>query len=302
MVKLDTGSGAVTSLLVTREYKQVLEKHGIEASVRLHDHVGQPLPSGVLTAVLADLRAAHQKLEHGRRLIQAGTLAASITHEIRNLLTGSLGFAQLLRMKAHDPASIKDTAQLIEAELKRCVELIAGFLRMSRSGMEATIALSVSELLAPVQRLVGHAVQQRRCRLQIEVHEPLPPVLGRSSDLQRVFINLILNAADAAHMTGMQITLSAQLGADGNVELRVSDDGPGIPDAIAERIFEPFFSTKQASDGTGLGLAISRSIAEAHGGTLRLEAKTTPGATFLLTLPPAGKRLDGRTIGSSEGA
>ncbi|MEY4575574.1 MAG: hypothetical protein RL701_277 [Pseudomonadota bacterium] len=300
MIKPESNSAVVASLIVTREYKQVLEKHGIVATVRLHDHAGQPPVGGALMALLGDLRAAQQRVEHARRLVQTGTLAASITHEIRNLLTGSLGFAQLLRMKAHEPESVKDAALLIETELRRCVEVLAGFLRMSRSGMEATAAVGVAELLAPVERLVGHSVQQRRCQLQVELSEPLPMVLGRASDLQRIFINLILNAADAAHMPGVQILVSAQVGPDGNVELRVSDNGPGIPDAIAERIFEPFFSTKQFGDGTGLGLAISRSIAEAHGGKLLLEPKTTPGATFLIKLPPAGKRLDGRTIGAAE--
>ena len=100
--------------------------------------------------------------------------------------------------------------------------------------------------------------------------------------------------------SGVHIALHARRSADGNVELRVSDDGPGVPDAIAERIFEPFFSTKEAGEGTGLGLAISRSIAEAHGGKLTLERTASPGATFVLTLPPLGKRLDGRSLAGTE--
>jgi signal transduction histidine kinase len=143
-------------------------------------------------------------------------------------------------------------------------------------------------------------VRQRGCTLRVAIEDELPSVLGRASDLHRVLINLVMNAADAAHMPGVHILLHAQRGADGNLELRVTDDGPGVPDAIAERIFEPFFSTKQSGEGTGLGLAISRSIAEAHGGKLSLERSLTPGASFLLTLPPAGRRLDGRPLVNPE--
>ena len=222
-----------------------------------------------------------------------GTLAAGVTHEARNLLTGSLGFAQLLREKAQDPESVREMARTIEGELLRCVDVVAGFLKLSHSGLEPTRELSIVELVAPVERLVAHSVRQRGCSLRVELQDELPSVLARASDLHRVLINLIMNAADAAHMPGVHIWLSAQLAADGNVELRVSDDGPGVPEAIAERIFEPFFSTKQAGEGTGLGLAISRSIVEAHGGKLSLERTQTPGATFTLTMPPSGKRLDG---------
>lgn len=302
MVKPEALSTAITSLLLSREHAELLQKHGFSVQLRLLDSQGQPLSSQTLTAFMSELRAVQQKIEHARRLVQTGALAAAVTHEIRNLLTGSLGFAQLLRTKSYDAAKVKDTALLIETELRRCVDVVASFLKLSRSGMEATRELTVAEIIAPVERLVTHSVQQRGCVLQVDIDRELPMVLGRTSDLQRVFINLVMNAADAAHAPGRGIILSARLGVDGNVELRVADDGPGIPDAIAERIFEPFFSTKLVGEGTGLGLAISRGIAESHGGTLVVEPKLTPGATFLLRLPPAGRRLDGRPVaGTSSG-
>ncbi|MET0389008.1 MAG: HAMP domain-containing sensor histidine kinase [Polyangiales bacterium] len=296
MGKTDPASASIVSLLLVRELAQVLDKHGVTLNARLGDLDGQPLTAAAQTALLADLRAGQQKIEHLRRLSSTAVLAAGVTHEIRNLLTGALGFTQLLRQKAHEPASVQDAARTIETELRRCVDVVASFLRLSRSGMEPTRELTVNELVEAVQRLTSHPVRQRGCSLRVLAESELPQVLGRISDLERLFINLVLNAADAAHVPGVEIVLSATLASDGNVELRVSDDGPGIPAAIAERIFEPFFSTKQAGEGTGLGLAISRGIAEAHGGKLTLEEQTTPGATFLLRLPPAGFRLDGRPL------
>jgi two-component system NtrC family sensor kinase len=110
-----------------------------------------------------------------------------------------------------------------------------------------------------------------------------------------------VNAADAAQGPGVHIRLVVQTGPDSSVELRVIDDGPGVPAAIAQRIFEPFFSTKEAGEGTGLGLSISRSIAEAHGGKLFLDSlPDTPGATFVLRLPALGNAPTGRPAGEEE--
>jgi signal transduction histidine kinase len=100
-------------------------------------------------------------------------------------------------------------------------------------------------------------------------------------------INLILNAADATRADG-HIWLTARAAADGCVEISVTDDGPGVPSELAERIFEPFFSTKPAHEGTGLGLSLSRSIAEAHRGSLTLHRSLGRGATFTLKLPAGG--------------
>jgi len=298
MGKHEPVGDSLTSLLLSHEIVEVLQKQGVSVRLRLTDPLGKPLSRALQSSLRDELRAAQEKLEHVRRLASIGALAAGVTHEARNLLTGALGFAQLLRTKAHQPSAVADMARLIETELRRCTDVIASFLKLARSGEDPARELAMAEIVLQVERLVSHAVSQRGSILRVEFASDLPPVLGRTGDLQRVLINLVLNAADASDKPGGQIVLSAQRAPDGNVELRVCDDGPGVPSELAERIFEPFFSTKAAS-GTGLGLAISRSIAEAHGGKLALEPRLTPGAVFVLTLPPAGLRLDGRPLESA---
>jgi signal transduction histidine kinase len=297
MAKIDPDS-STTQLLIAREIAHVLDKHGVVTDVQLYDATGAPLSAAQESALQADLRSAQQKIEHLRRLSSIAALAAGVTHEARNLLTGSLGFTQLLRTKARDAVVVQDTARTIESELRRCVEVVASFLKLSRAGMEATHALDVAEVIIPVQRLVAYHVRQRGCTLRVSVEQGLPKLLGRAGELQRVLVNLIINASDAAPAPGVQIQLIVQTGPDSSVELRVVDDGPGVPAAIAQRIFEPFFSTKEAGEGTGLGLSISRSIAEAHGGKLYLDsAPDAPGATFVLRLPALGNAPTGRPAG-----
>jgi two-component system NtrC family sensor kinase len=297
MAKIDPDS-SVTQLLLAREIAHVLDKHGVVVDVQLYDQTGAPLSAALESSLQAELRSAQQKIEHLRRLSSIAALAAGVTHEARNLLTGSLGFTQLLRTKAHDAVVVQETARTIESELRRCVEVVASFLKLSRAGMEATHALDVSEVIVPVQRLVAYHVRQRACTLRVSVEQGLPKLLGRAGELQRVLVNLIVNAADAAQRPGVEIQLIVQTGPESSVELRVVDDGPGVPAAIAARIFEPFFSTKEAGEGTGLGLSISRSIAESHGGKLFLDsAPDTPGATFVLRLPALGNAPTGRPAG-----
>jgi two-component system NtrC family sensor kinase len=221
-----------------------------------------------------------------RRLATVGVLAAGITHEARNLLTGALGFAQLLVSKSHEPKHVKEMARTIEAETRRCVDILLSFLKLSRGGVELSRILEVSELVTPVERLLSHPLHLRGCTFAVTLEPGLPSVAGSPGDLQRVLINLVLNAADAAK-SGGHIALSGRHADGGGIELSVCDDGPGVPPQLVQQIFEPFFSTKAEDTGTGLGLSLSRTIAEAHGGQLFLDTRAQRGATFTLRLPAA---------------
>ncbi|HEY2736032.1 MAG TPA: ATP-binding protein, partial [Polyangiales bacterium] len=250
---------AVLEALIPAEVRALLAKHGLSLHLELRDRNEQPASLAALPDLLALLRQLPDRFAHGERLAAAGSLAAGVAHEARNLLTGAMGFAQVLAMKAHQPSAVQEMARLIEGETRRCVDILAGFLKLSRSGVEAARILDASEIVSPVQRLVSQRLHQRSCTLVVSLADDMPPVFGSCGDLQRVLINLILNAADAIGSDG-QIRLNGQRGEGGCLELAVSDTGPGVPPALAERIFEPFFSTKTAINGTGLGLALSREI------------------------------------------
>lgn len=286
MSEHDARLAVLGSLLTPHEFSALLEQRGLSAHVELRDAQGRSLPPELHSELLAELRSAREKFEHLQRLASIGALAAGMAHEARNLLTGSLGFTQLIAAKPHDVEGVREMARTIESELRRCVGLLASFLRLSRSGSEPLRELSLGEIISPVERLVDQPLRQRDCTLTVALASPLPCVAGRASELQRVLINLIYNAADAAQAGG-HVWLTARVAADGGIEISVTDDGPGVPSELAERIFEPFFSTKGAQ-GTGLGLALSRSIAEAHCGALTLHHSLGRGATFTLKLPACG--------------
>jgi two-component system, NtrC family, sensor kinase len=272
--------------LIPREIVALLAQRRLSLRVELCDEHGQSVAEQAREGLIEALGCAQTRLAHTERLAAVGSLAAGVVHEARNLLTGALGFSQLLMMKPHDPSVVKEMARMVEAETRRCVDLLAGFLKLSRSGVEAARLLDASNVVAPVERLVAQPLRDRDCTLAVALADDLPRVLGSCGELQRVLINLILNAADAVGPGG-HILVTGHVAADGGLELSVIDDGPGVPAALAERIFEPFFSTKPAAHGTGLGLSLSRAIIEAHGGKLSLDRSAPVGATFVVYLPSA---------------
>jgi signal transduction histidine kinase len=272
--------------LVCAEARRLLREQGLTFGLTLRDASGHAPSSAVMRQLLDMLHAKQGESEHVQRLATVGALAAGVSHEARNLLTGILGFTQVLLTKSHEPATVRDMLRAIEGETRRCVDILSSYLRLSRSGVEPVRPLRITEIVLPVERLVAHQLQQRGCTLSVHFDDGLPLTSGCCAELQRVLVNLIFNAADATQ-TGGRIQMAASASAPMGIEISVTDNGPGVPEALREHIFEAFFSTKSASEGTGLGLALSRSIVEAHGGQLVLDATSTPGARFILRLPAA---------------
>lgn len=292
MAKEEPTVGLFDSLLLSEDIRKVLEHHGVRAHVELTDETGGPLTAATRQALLTQLATVIQRSQHTARLATVGSLAAGVTHEARNLLTGVIGLAQVLAVKAGE-GDARDMLRAIECEARRCVDMLASYLKLSRSSVESVRPISASEIVKPIEHLVAYQLRQRQCSLAVVVADNLPRVLGSVSELQRVLINLVINAADACGKGG-HIFVQAISDDGRNLELSVTDDGPGVPPELREKIFEPFFSTKTAGDGTGLGLALSRSIAETHRGSLELEPSTRPGTTFTLRLPVIGEGTGAR--------
>jgi signal transduction histidine kinase len=277
------------SLILTDEVRKLVDHLGVRVSIECTNMANEALSDDARESLTRALLAAQQRGEHVQRLATVGGLAAGVTHEARNLLTGVLGLAQVLASTAA-PGEQRDSLQLIVTEARRCTELLANYLKLSRSSAEAVRSLDAAEIVRPISAIVAYELRQRQCSLAVSVEDDLPRVLGSPSELQRVIINLVLNAADACGKGG-HIYVRATSEDGQYLRIDVTDDGPGVPPELRESIFEPFFTTKTASEGTGLGLALSRRIAETHRGELVLAADTRPGTTFSLRLPATPREV-----------
>jgi signal transduction histidine kinase len=203
-------------------------------------------------------------------------LAATVAHEVRTPLTVIRGTAELMRERGHGKLSDRDAEALqdILAEVDRLGRLTTDFLDLSSDRPLAGTDLDISSFLDDAAR-AGRAATG----LTIDVEAPWGlHVQADGGRLRQVFLNLVSNAARAG---AKRIRIRAA--AEGRqVRLEVADDGPGVPEAVRNRIFEPFATTRE--DGNGLGLAVSRRIVERHGGSLAL-LSAGPGATFRIELP-----------------
>jgi len=233
----------------------------------------------------AELASKDRELERRRRLAALGELAAGVAHEVRNPLGAIQLYSGLLRSEVQ--------GQKLEAAL-RLIDKIETGVQAIDGVVRDTLALAPRDgrlATATVQGLVARAVEV--CQLVLEQHDvrlqlnlPAADVLvsGHPDGLQRVLVNLISNAAEASPRGGT-VTVAAGRAADGQVAVRVADDGDGLSDEVLEKLFDPFFTTKE--HGTGLGLTIAHRLVEAHGGTLPAGNRPTGGAEFVMALPAA---------------
>ncbi|MEM7413139.1 MAG: ATP-binding protein [Myxococcota bacterium] len=272
----------------------------IPVAARSHTlHTERGIQLGEVTVVrdlreVSDLR--HQLLTSAR-LAAVGELAAGIAHEINNPLAFvRSNLSQLearwkqLRDRRRDlgpefASAFSDTGELLEESLEgidRAVEIVRSVNRFAHSGSDARESVDVRQLLEDSLRI---ASIQLRDRVEVwsEFESDLPPVRGAAQQLRQVFLNLVVNAAQAVD-DGGTVFLATRVEQD-EVVVAVADDGCGIPRDVVDRIFDPFFTTKAVGVGTGLGLGIAHRIVESHGGTIEVETADGRGSVFRVRLP-----------------
>jgi len=235
----------------------------------------------------ASLRAGHESLVRSEKLAGVGRMAAGVAHEVGNPLAAILGYVETLlgetAARPIDPALRREVLERVRGETDRIHRIIQELLEYARPADEDSVeAVDVSRVAAAAVSLVRAQARGREAQLTVELPDGLPPARASAGRLTQVLVNLLLNAADATGGNG-QVRVDGKT-QDGRVVIGVSDDGPGVPAEHRERLFEPFFSTKDPGKGTGLGLSVSLAIVERWGGTLRL-AESERGARFEVDLP-----------------
>jgi len=242
----------------------------------------------------AELDALRRELDHCQQLATLGTLTAGIAHEINNILTPVLAYAQLARSNPNDTglrAKALDRAIDGVEAASRITEAVLGFARNDDGAEQVSIADAIGSSIACLSRdPVRDGV-----RVVVDV-DPDMHVQIRPLALQQVLLNLILNALSVLHGKSGELRIKATQHPDGTTRIRVSDSGPGIPAEIASTLFEPFVTTRDPGKrsptvhgGSGLGLAVCRRLIENSGGSIVLEpaSEDQQGASFLISLPTA---------------
>ncbi len=233
--------------------------------------------------ITEELRLRSQ-LIHSERLSAVGQLVSGVAHELNNPLQSILGFTELL-IDAEERPELRRDLEQVRSEAIRAGKIVRNLLAFVRRSSSERTMVGINDIVKTTISLRSYEFGSANIRLYESYGEGLPSVVINPEEIQQVILNLILNAEQAmrtAHRGGT-LTVTTKL-VDEMVTIEIQDDGPGVPPALAGRVFEPFFSTKEVGEGTGLGLSIAMGIAEAHGGALTL-VPTEKGACFRLSLP-----------------
>jgi two-component system sensor histidine kinase PilS (NtrC family) len=219
-----------------------------------------------------------ERVKRSDRLAAVGQLASGMAHEIRNPLASISGSVQLLLEGSNVSEEDRHLMRIVLREADRLSSLLSDFLLYARPGSPKIAAVDVSSVLDELALLAAGDPRF----VGIEIRRAYPPGVSMSLDRQQLYqamLNLVINGAEAMPDGGV---LTIGLG-PGEREIFVEDSGPGIPENIRNRIFNPFFTTKE--HGTGLGLATVHAIVEAHGGSISVAAGSRGGARFVIQLP-----------------
>lgn len=249
-----------------------------------------------------DLTRLQELLVRSDRLAAVGTLAAGIAHEIRNPLVSLYTFTQLLPERLDDPEFRTTFLQLATREVARVCTLIDNLMDFARPALAAAREVDLNAVLEQVVQLLSGQARKKGIRLSFSPSSLLPPVPADEGHIKQVFMNLLLNALEATAAGGTVVVATQTWRSQGGKEycqVEVRDTGEGIPAEYQERIFTPFFTTKDS--GTGLGLFIVQQIVAGYGGYVTVESSVGQGTSFYVYLPRMHKQELGEAS-ASEGS
>ncbi|HJS43702.1 MAG TPA: ATP-binding protein [Gemmatimonadales bacterium] len=237
-------------------------------------------------------RRLQEQLLQSEKMSAIGQLIAGVAHDLNNPLASVVGFSDLLAEAPDVPPRLAEPLAVIRQEAERASAIVRNLLSFARRQEGERQLQSIRPIIESTHQLLKNQLMASHIELSMEFEPGLPQVEVHANQIKQVFLNIINNSAQAIESvrTGEgegRIEIVTKCEPDG-LSVNISDNGPGIPEDIAQRVFEPFFSTKSEGEGTGLGLSICLGIVKEHGGNIRVDpggAGSGRGATFIVELP-----------------
>jgi len=236
------------------------------------------------------LEATHRQLIHAEKLSASGKLAASMAHEFNNPIFGIRNILEKTRRNVEMDPKYQRFINLAIRECDRVSQLIQKMLAFHRPSSETREVMDIHESIDDMLVLTGKKFQEKNIELVIRYGDRVPRVEAVPDQISQVILNLLQNAEEALPESGGKIEITTRR-AEPYVEIRIQDNGPGIPQQIGKSVFDPFFTTKDQVKGTGLGLSVSYGIIQTHGGDIRFESPPDQGTVFIVRLPMAVQKV-----------
>lgn len=236
-----------------------------------------------------EIKKTHANLLQTAKLASLGRMAAGVAHEINNPLTGIVTFAHLMKKNvASDSAEAEDLDVIIE-QAERCSKIINNLLTFARAKPSEKGQADINDVISRTIYMVENQAKFHNIKFNISLGESPLIVLGDVSQFQQIFLNMLINAADAMNKKGTMTVATRRITSDDKpfVEIEFTDTGCGIKEEHMARLFEPFFTTKPVDKGTGLGLSITHGIVKHYGGKIDVKSTVGKGTSFFVKLPLA---------------
>jgi two-component system NtrC family sensor kinase len=242
---------------------------------------------------LAELaKKQEEQLEHSTRLAELGEMAAAISHELNQPLTGIRNYARnafyMLEQGVGSEEEVKGNLRLISEQVDRAAKIINEMRELTRKEERYFASLNINSVIRETVEFLIPQMKLSGVEVQLQLAESLPDVRGDRTRLVQVFLNVLTNARQAmADSPIRRLTIHSYLepGDQRFVNIAISDTGKGFSEEEAKKLFVPFFTTKKSGHGTGLGLSISNAIIRDHGGSISARGESEKGATFMIRLP-----------------
>jgi two-component system NtrC family sensor kinase len=235
-----------------------------------------------------ELEKARVQLLQAEKMASLGKLAAGVAHQLNNPLGGITLFTKLVLEEHELPTNARDDLQRILQDAERCRDTVKELLEFARQTRHFMRPHDINKALNRTLFLLENQTLFQNITIVKELADDLPMLVCDIQQLNHIFMNIILNAAQAMDGKGKLSLKTYQVPNSEKVAIEISDTGPGIPEENLPHIFDPFFTTKEEGKGTGLGLSLVYNIVENHGGQITTQSAVGEGTTFTIELPLSG--------------
>jgi two-component system NtrC family sensor kinase len=218
-----------------------------------------------------------------QRLAAMGTASAALAHEFNNILTPVLSYCQFAQQR-NDAELTKTALEKTIKNITRLTSLCSRIMNMASGGTADAKSVSIRELVMDAVECLGRDLKKDDIQFSLDVSPDLSFLIDQAA-LHQVIFNLLLNARQALSNRRGRLSICAERDSAGQLQIEVTDSGPGIPAEHLDRIFEPFFTTRRNQEGAGLGLHVCRQLMEEMNGEIRVVSTPGSGTTFILKLP-----------------
>ena len=271
-------------------------KDGAKIQVEISSHSTKIAGKAVVFGIARDItqrkkmeeekKELEQKSQLASRLATVGEMASGVAHEINNPLTGVIGFSQLLAQREDIPEDTKQQLEIIAEGSQRVASIVSRLLAFARQHKPEQSYIDINELLENTLKLRAYEIRTSDIELSTRLDSALPRTMADGAQLQQVFLNIIINAETEmkeVHGKGKLVVKTEAI--DDTIRISFKDNGPGISPENLDRLFDPFFTTREVGKGTGLGLSICHGIITEHNGKIYARSNSGKGATFVVELP-----------------